>query len=34
MVLILGTLWRLGTAAAATKGGLLGEFGKAGAFQF
>ena len=34
MVLIMGTFWRLGSAYAAGRGGLLGEAGKAAAFQF
>lgn len=34
LVLIFGTFWRLGSAYAATRGGLLGEAGKAASFQF
>jgi hypothetical protein len=34
MVLLLGTLWRLGAAYAARNDGLIGELGKAAAFQF
>lgn len=34
MVLIMGTLWRLGAAELAGKGGLAGEIGKGMAVQF
>jgi hypothetical protein len=34
MVVIIGTFWRLGSAYAASRGGLLGEAGKAASFQF
>ncbi len=34
MVLILGTLWKLGMAHLSQAQGLLGEVGKAGSFQY
>jgi len=34
MVVLVGTFWRIGAAAAARRGGFVGELGKAAAVQF